>query len=111
MDPTRLMNIAVAVSHMAAGTADTYGDEVLEATSTETTTCWLHQTARSELTVNANVQAQTWTIYLPPDVTLTGSDRLTVAGATYELDGPPHAWLHPRSGEATFIEATMRRVA
>lgn len=104
------MTLAATVTVVAeTGAEDEYGNPT-EQTTTTATTCWLHQTQRSEGTVDANTQDETWQLYLPPTVTIDGGDRITVQGVIYELIGPPWRAFNPRLETTTHIEATVRRV-
>lgn len=109
MDPTRLMTEACTVTPMNAATVDEYGTETLGAGTPFDTTCLLSQTQRSEAEAGGNVQAETFALYLPPDTTIDGSDRVSVDGVVYELDGPPWPAFNPRLGRTTHIEATVKR--
>lgn len=87
---------------------DEYGNPRTTETAT-TTVCWLHQTDRSDTTGLDDIQAETWTVYLPAGTEIDGTDVLTVAGVDYELHGPPWAATHPRTGNTEFVIATVKR--
>lgn len=111
MNPTRLMTVPCTITPRSPSGQDDYGDEVLEDGDPVETTCWLHQTQRSEITVDAYTTIETWQVYLPPGTELTALDRLTAQGAEFEVQGPPHNWTHPRTQVIEYVEATVRKVA
>lgn len=107
---TRLMTKTATITRVTQdGAADGYGDPT-EQTTTASAACWLHQTQRSEDTRDANRQAQTWDAYFAPGTVLDGSDRVTVDGIAYEVEGPPWKADNPRTGAEEFVAATLRRV-
>lgn len=111
MDPTRLLTKSCTVTHRSPSPTlkDGMGDPLI-VTTTETFACWLSQESRSENTVNADVQQQTWSLYLEPAaVTVQGDDVVTVDAVAYEVDGPPWPAHNPRTSIVTHIEATVRR--
>lgn len=109
MHPERLMRLPCTITRVARGvTADRYGDPDDEEQTTPTL-CWLEQTRRTEDTTSQDLQDTTWNLYLPADTDISGSDRIEVAGDSYELFGPPWSAIHPRTGAATHIEATLKR--
>lgn len=110
MDPTHLMTQTATLTRVEDSVTeeDEYGNPV-EVSSSVTVRCWLHQTNRSEDTVNADLQSETWTIYLPPNADVEGSDQITVEGADYSFDGPPWLARNPRTGIASHIEGRLRR--
>jgi hypothetical protein len=70
--------------------------------------------------VNADTQSQVWHVGITTADgspvqqlagQITGSDRLTVGTVTYEFDGPPWEAVNPRTGQLTYLEGTVRRVA
>lgn len=111
MDPTRLMTQECTITHLTLdGGHDEYHNPTSAGVDT-TVACWLHQTQRSEQTVDADTQIQTWQLYLPPDTTVDGSDHITVDGDVFELAGPPWSAFNPRLRRVTHIECTLRKVA
>lgn len=111
MDPTHLMTQTATITRVTNGvTVDDYGNPV-EATTTATAACFIHQTRRFEEQVDASTADETWTGYFPADVDLTADDRVTVDGHTYELTGPPWPAFNPRDGAVAFVEATLRRTS
>lgn len=111
MNPLPLMRIPCTITLRAPDREDEFGDEVLADLDSVETTCWLHQTQRSEITVDANTAIETWQLYLPPEADLESIDSVTVQGSVFEVLGPPHRWTHPRSGAVEYVEATIRKVA
>jgi hypothetical protein len=51
---------------------------------------WVSQTSRSEVTGEREAQVASWVLYLHPDATITGLDRVEWEGITFEVDGPPN---------------------
>lgn len=110
MDPTPLMTQTATITPQAG--TDAYGDPLPAGTPFDVA-CWLFQTRRDEkrTIVGEDMQAETWTLYLPPGTTVDGNDNVAVDGVTYEVVGPPWPAFNPRSRKVTHIEATLRRAA
>jgi len=82
-----------------------------EETTTSTVLCWLMQANADESTRDANLQSEDVVVYLPAGTEVTGRDRITISGATYELQGPPwHAANPLQGGAVAFVQAAARRV-
>lgn len=82
-----------------------------EETTTTAVRCWLTQANAGENTRDANLQAEDVVVYLPAGTEVSGRDRLTVNGATYELQGPPWDAANPLFGGAVaFVQVGARRV-
>jgi hypothetical protein len=47
--------------------------------------------------------------YFPPDLDITGADRLTLGTATSEFDGQPEQWFHPVSTDVIYQSARLVR--
>lgn len=111
MQPDRLLNIACTIHTVAESTADIYGDPTVTTTDTDTL-CWVdRRQPGTEEAGEANWQTDTLDLYLPAGTTLTGDDRVTVNGRLYELVGPPHEHLHPRTGAGVYVAAKIQRVS
>lgn len=114
MQPERLLNIACTIHTVTESTADIYGDPTTTATTTDTV-CWIDRrgntTDAAEQVGEANWQTDTLDLYLPAGTTVTGNDRVTVNSQLYELVGPPHEHLHPRTGAGVYVAAKIRRVS
>lgn len=83
-----------------------------EETTTSTVRCWLTQANATESTRDANQQAEDVVVYLPAGTAVTGRDRITIDGATFEFQGPAWAAANPLYGGAVaFVQASARRVA
>lgn len=110
MNVARLLTSTALVTLVkATGAVDGFGDPT-NATTTKSFKCWLSQQQRSELTANENTQQETWALYLEPAaLDVTGFDRVTVDGITYEFEGPPWPARNPRTGQLTHLECTVRR--
>lgn len=111
MDPTHLMTIAATITPMSVTARDETNDDVLTAGTPVATTCFLHQTGANERTAGVNTQEQTFTIYLPPGVSIDANDRITADGNTFEVIGPPARWNNPRARTRELISVTARKVA
>lgn len=110
MQPERLLNIPCTIHTVAESTVDEYGDPTVATTNT-TTVCWVdRRQAGTEVVGEANWQTDTLDLYLPAGTTVTGNDRVTVNELLYELVGPPHEHLHPRTGDGVYVAAKIRRV-
>jgi hypothetical protein len=110
MNPARLLRLTGTLVHLGAEDDRDEYNNIVRAETTSTVSCWVEQTQRSEDTVDTDQQAETYRIFLPAGTTAAGSDRLTVAGATYEFIGPPWSAVNPRTTTTSHIEATGRRV-
>lgn len=110
MNPARLMTNTATITHVSpdADNPDEYNNPG-EATTTTTALCELQQKERDEAQTDSGVQSETWNLYLVPTATIGGGDRVEVDDVTYEVIGPPWRARHPRSGDITHIEATVRR--
>lgn len=109
MHPERLMTLDATITRLTRGaTADRYGDPD-DDEETVVVKCWLEQTRRTEDTTSQDLQDTTWDLYLPAGTAIAGSDRIEVAGDSYELFGPPWEAISPRTAQATHIEATLKR--
>lgn len=105
------MRLDVAIANPTSGPArDEMGDEVVTYGEPTTWKGWFEQDQRGEDTANTDQQVERWRLYLVPAAAgqVSGSARATVQGDTYELIGPPWAATHPRTGQVTHVEATMR---
>lgn len=111
MNLERLMNLAATLTSADVSTSvvDEYGNPAETETSTEVR-CWVAPSSSSEDTDRTNRQSEEWNGYFPPSLDLNGWDRLTLGTATYEFDGPPQTYTHPRSTRPTYTVARLRRV-
>lgn len=111
MNPARLMTLDVTIVHVTqTGAADEYGNPTEQTTET-TVKGERQQVGADEQNRDANVAADTEALFLVPTATVDAGDRVRIAGATFEVIGPPWTVRHPRSGETTHIEARIRRTA
>lgn len=63
-----------------------------------------------EATENArNATVDGFTLYFPPDVTVTAQSRVVVRGVTYLVDGPPADWRNPFTGWTPGIVVQCKR--
>jgi len=72
------------------------------------TTGWLTETSTSEDLNGRDAIVTGWRLFLPAGTEITGSDRVVVDGATFEVEGQPHSATTP-AGEH-HVEVSLRRV-
>jgi hypothetical protein len=111
----RLLNLdAIIVTVTDSGTPDAYGDPTTETTTTEAK-CWItrrgNQAASAEEVGGADWQIDTLAIYFPAGTAVAGRDQVTVRDVTYDVLGPPHTHIDPRSGNEQYMSAAIRRVS
>lgn len=104
---SRLLTTPCTIVTISAGTADVYGDAT-EGTATTSTVCHYRQLKADELQGAAVEQTQ-WRVYLPAATTLSGADRVIIAGNTYTLSGDPYPVIRPTTGLVDHVEATVER--
>lgn len=92
------------------GTRDEMGDPTVTFTDVETV-CELQQSQATEERDGRLLLVSTWNLYLLPGESLDGWSELTVDDIRYTLDGAPWPVRHPITGEASHVEARVRRVA
>lgn len=114
MNPERLLNIPCTIHTVSESTVDEYGDPTTS-TRNRSTVCWIDRRGNhgdgTEQVGEANWQTDTLDLYLPAGTTITGNDRLTVSSLLYEVVGPPHEHLHPRTGDGVYVAARIKRVS
>ena len=65
--------------------------------ATETTVKgWVSQRSQIEDREQREAQVSDWILYLHPDETITGLDRVVWSGITFEVDGPANPAWSPR---------------
>lgn len=62
----------------------------------------------AEETDDQDVQTSRWRLFLKPDVTISGRDRVRADGVTYEVDGPPTVQRTPRGPH--HLQVSLRAV-
>jgi hypothetical protein len=72
---------------------------------------WVHPEQGDETTAGRQVASTRFVGYFLPCETPTERSKLTLGTATYEFDGPPQEWIHPRSGERVGWEARLVRTS
>jgi hypothetical protein len=75
-----------------------YGDTVKDwSTATSTTVKgWVSQRNAAEDRDHREAQISGWVLFLHSDTTITGFDRVTWSGITFEVDGPVNPAWSPR---------------
>lgn len=104
-----LMVHDVTIVHAGTST-DRYGNIVKDwsTATTKVSKGWITQTAASEDVTDREAEIGTWTLFLPAETVVTGRDRVTWDGLTFEVVAPPRKAWTPR-GEH-HIEAQLRIV-
>lgn len=113
MHPERLLNLPCTIHTVSESTVDEYGDPTLS-TSDSDAVCWIDRRGNigdgAEKVGSENWQTDTLDLYLPAGTVITGNDSITVNSSRYEVVGPPHEHLHPRTGAGVYVSAVIRRV-
>jgi len=78
-------------------------------TRTRTARGWLTETGSTEEVGAREAVVSAWRLFLPANTPITSSDRITVNGDTFEVDGDPHHAQTP-SG-AHHLEVPLRKIA
>jgi hypothetical protein len=108
--PDEYMTQPCTITHVDHdGAEDRYGDPT-ETTTTTEALGWLTQPTRDDDTDRTNQQRELWVGYFPAGTVLDGSDRVTVAGETFEVRGPPSRPFNPLTNSVAYVEATLIRV-
>jgi len=114
MDIRRLLNIPCTIHAVSESTVDEYGDPTLSTSDTDAV-CWVDRRGNlgdgGEESGPTNWQTDTLDLYLDAGTTITGDDRVTVGDLLYEVVGPPHEHLHPRTADGVYVSAVIRRVS
>lgn len=91
--------------------ADRYGGTNKDWTNPTSSTVkgWVSQQSGTEIIDGREAQVSTWILYLHPDASVSGKDRVVWEGLTFEVDGPVHpAW---KPGGLHHYEVPLRVVA
>jgi hypothetical protein len=72
---------------------------------------WVHPEQGDETTAGRQVATTRFVGYFLPCETIDARSTLTLGTATYEFDGPPNEWIHPRTGERVGWTANLVRTA
>jgi hypothetical protein len=103
----------VITSRTDSGEVNDYGDPV--PTDAEVnTTCELQKQLRrasEEPAGHGEFSDTLWELFLPAGTEIGTGDVVTVDGLAYEMVGAPWPVRHPRTGQETHVEATVRRTA
>ena len=70
---------------------------------------WVHPEQGDETTAGRQLATTRFVGYFLPCETIDARSTLTLGSATYEFDGPPMEWIHPRSGERVGWQAKLVR--
>lgn len=93
----------------ATATLNAYNEPVYDPVVTSAV-CDLQQRQRSETTSLGELSETSWLLVLPAGTPVDQTAIVTIDGCDYELDGDPWEARNPRTGVASHIEATVRRV-
>ena len=110
MSLDRLLNQPLSIERRSGTTTDAYGNEVPGTTATVVTVGYLEQTDATEVTVDRDTFISTWRAVLHPTEGIDGTDRITYAGAVYEVVGKPHSVWNPRRAAVHHIECRLVEV-
>lgn len=106
----RLMKLQATLTTVSPSATDV--DEMnqpVEVTATETICCWVAPEQSAETSETRQVGSSRFVGYFPKCITAYTTSRLTLGTATYEFDGPPQQWIHPRSQETIGWTANLIR--
>ncbi|MGE3835249.1 MAG: hypothetical protein AB7H43_10730 [Acidimicrobiia bacterium] len=104
-----LLTQTVLVHHHSTGADNAYGVAADQWDAGTSHRARLEQATGSESTVDQDVQASDWRLFLDAGVAIGGRDRVVADGVTYEVVGPPLIQRTPRGPH--HVEATLRVVA
>lgn len=107
--PTLLVHDVTILT--AAEEIDRYGNTVKDwtAATSVVTKGWVSQRTQTEERERREAQVSDWILFLEPDETITGENRVSWAGITFEVDGPANPAWSPRG--AHHLEVPLRVVA
>ncbi len=100
-----------ALSVTQDGPPDEMGDPTERITATSTFRGYAWQVARSDETVNTDIQDEEWRLVLDKRSTgkVAGADRVRIEGIDFEVDGPPWPARNPRTSQIELVEVRIRR--
>ena len=106
-----MLTQTVTIERRSAATTDPdYGNDVPGTVSAEVTQAYVEQTDAVEITVNRETYRTDWRVFLLPEVTIDGSDRIIHGSRVLEVIGSPHEVWNPRTRSVHHIEALAREV-
>lgn len=112
MDITPLINIPCTLIRVTDGGEDDCGNPT-ETTTETATVCWHERRGNvkdgAETGGVENWQLDQQDIYFLPGENVTGLDRVTLAAGTFDVLGPPHPHVHPRTQKVEFISGVIGR--
>lgn len=107
MNISHLLNVPCTLVSVTDAGEDDYGDPI-ETTVETATVCWHERRgAGDETTGEADWQADRQDLYLHATEDVSGLDRVVIGGVTFDVIGPPHTHVHPRTATAEFISAVI----
>ncbi len=111
MSLSALLTKPATITRVTAGAGRDAYNNPTTSTATSSTVCYFEQKLASEDTVARTTEDEEWIFVFPEGTALDATDRITVDGATYEVDGPPWPVWNPRLGVGSQVECRARRVA
>lgn len=73
--------------------------------------CWVAPEQSDETTDGRIIATTRFVGYFPPCTEIFATSKLTLGTATYEVDGPPQEWTHPRTLAVVGVTAKLIRTA
>jgi hypothetical protein len=105
-----LLTEPLSVLAASDGTVDEYGDTSTTFSAGTSYLGRLEQRSAQEVTDGRDTMVSDWVLYLQPDATVAGRDRVVdMYGRTFEVVGPPIMQRSPRA--AHHLQVNLRHVA
>lgn len=103
-----LLSQTVTILHQIVSAEDEYGATVKTWGNPTTHRGRLSSQTPREITDGRDTLIADWVLYLLPDASITGRDRVTVNGVTFQVIGPPALLETPV--QSSHIKANLRAV-
>jgi hypothetical protein len=98
---------AGTVTILRGASRDNFGDITGSDTGTEVTGCSVQPGSSTEQTDRGELVVTTLTVYLPAGTDILATDRVSVGGTVYEVDGDPARWVD-QAGTESHVQAILR---
>lgn len=105
--PTHLMNKPVTLTRVTFLEAPADDGTPQTTETTEAVSIAVFPGAEAE---TGNVQVDTRLVFIPPNLDVSGVDRLTFDGGDWQLIGTPEEFAHPRTLDPIYARATVKRI-
>ncbi len=105
----------VTVTHPAATATDEYGDPIPGQSATvQVPGCAVAPRMQLQASTESGERGRQGvivglTVYTPPGVDIRSSDKLTVRGVDYDVEGEPGVWVNAFTGVPRGVEVALRR--